>query len=298
MSNGIAFVGGEFVALEEAKISIFDTGFLHSDVVYDVTSTWKNYFFKLDEHLDRFGRSCAGFHLKNPHSNEETARILAEGCERAGIESAFIHMHVTRGTYPEDTRDPRLCDNQFMAYIVPYLWLWGEEKSKNGVNLHMAKTERISSKSIDARCKNFHWGDLIQSQYEAYDLDRDDSVLCGPDGNLAEGPGYNIFVVHSGTVATPDGNCLEGLSRRAAMELCEMEKIPVEVRKVRPDELRNADEAFVTSTAGGIMPVTRVDDRPLGNAAPGMITSRLMSLYWSKREEGWYGTRVSDILAH
>ena len=167
MSGGCVHIGGEFVELDDAKMSIFDTGFLHSDVVYDVTTSWKGYIFKLDEHLDRFAASCAGFHLTNPHSKDETARLLAECVRRAGAdEGSYIHMHVTRGLYPEGSRDPRLCENQFVCYAVPYVWLWGEEKSKAGVNLHLADTERISSKAVDARYKNFHWADLIQSQYE------------------------------------------------------------------------------------------------------------------------------------
>ena len=141
---------------------------------------------------------------------------------------------------------PGCAINQFVCYAVPYVWLWGEEKSKAGVNLHLAETERISSKAVDARYKNFHWADLIQSQYEAYEAGRDDSVLCGPDGNIAEGPGYNIWVVKNGVCATPDANCLLGMSRKSAIELCEMGGISCETRVVHPDELRNADEAFAT----------------------------------------------------
>ena len=297
MSLGCAFIGGEFVPLEDAKISIFDTGFLHADVVYDVTTAWKGWIFKLDEHLERFGASCAGFRLKNPYSNEETGKLLAECTRRAECEDAgFIHMHVTRGQYPEGTRDPRLCENQFTCYVSPYIWLWGEEKSKAGVNLHMSSIERISSKAVDARYKNFHWADLIQSQYEAYEAGRDDAVLCGPDGNISEGPGFNVFVVKNGVAATPDANCLLGISRRTALELCEIEGIPCEVRKVHPDELRNADEAFATSSAGGVLPVTAIDDKPLGNGAPGMVTSQLHNSYWTRRNEGWKSTKISDLL--
>ena len=116
MSSGCVHIGGEFVELDDAKMSIFDTGFLHSDVVYDVTTSWKGYIFKLYEHLERFSASCAGFHLTNPHSIDETARLLAECVRRAGAEDgSYIHMHVTRGLYPEGSRDPRLCENQFVC---------------------------------------------------------------------------------------------------------------------------------------------------------------------------------------
>ena len=101
----------------------------------------------------------------------------------------------------------------------------------------------------------------------------------------------------NGVCATPDANCLLGMSRKSAIELCEMEGIPCETRVVHPDELRNADEAFVTSSAGGILSVTAIDDKPLGNGAPGILTSRLVNSYWRKREEGWCGTRIDDLLA-
>ncbi len=297
MAQGCVYINDEFVDLDNAKISIFDTGFLHSDVVYDVTSSWNGYIFKLDEHLDRFAASCAGFHLKNPYPNDETAKILAECTRRAECEDgSFIHMHVTRGEYPEGSRDPRLCENQFACYVVPYVWLWGEEKSKAGVNIHMADIERISSKAVDARFKNFHWGDLIQAQYQAYEAGRDDAVLCAADGNLAEGPGYNIWVVKNGVCSTPDENCLLGMSRKSVIELCDMENIPYKLRKVKPHELVEADEAFATSSAGGVMPITAIDDKPLGNGAPGMVTSRLIDSYWQRREEGWCGTKISDLL--
>ncbi len=297
MSAGCVHINGEFVSLDDAKMSIFDTGFLHSDVVYDVTTSWQGYIFKLDEHLERFAASCAGFHLKNPYSKAETAKLLAECTRKARCEDGgFIHMHVTRGKYAEGSRDPRLCENQFACYVVPYVWLWGPKKSKSGVNVHMASVERVSSKAVDARFKNFHWGDLIQAQYQAYEAGRDDAVLCGPDGNVAEGPGFNVWIVKNGVCATPDANCLLGMSRKSVIELCGMAGIRCETRKVHPDELRGADEAFATSSAGGVMPITAVDDKPLGNGAPGMVTSQLMDSYWRLREQGWCGTKIGDLL--
>lgn len=294
--SGVVFINGEYVAAEDARLPMFDMGFLHSDAVMDVTSAWRGYIFKLDAHLARFARSCAGFRLKNPYTDEETAHILAECVRRAGLSDAYVHMHVTRGEYPAGSRDPRLCANRFGAYAVPYIWLWGEQKCRNGASLFISDIERISSKAVNQRFKNFHWADLIQSQFDAFDRGYDDSVLCGPDGNLAEGPGFNIFVVKDGVVSSPATNCLEGISRETAIELCEEEGIRCEVRAVHPDELREADEAFATSTAGGIMPVTSIDGRALRLGAASPISSRLRDLYWRRREAGWHGRRVEDFL--
>ena len=122
-------------------------------------------------------------------------------------------------------------------------------------------------------------------------------ALLAADGNLAEGPGFNIWVVKDGKCATPDSNCLLGMSRQSVIELCGMEGIPFELRAVHPDELRGADEAFTSTTAGGITPVTQVDGKTLGNGAPGILTSRLSEEYWRRREAGWHGPRGADVLA-
>ena len=106
MTSGCVHIGGEFVELDDAKMSIFDTGFLHSDVVYDVTTSWKGYIFKLDEHLERFTASCTGFRLTNPYSKDETARLLAECVRPYGAGRRQLHPHA-RHTRPVSRRHAR-----------------------------------------------------------------------------------------------------------------------------------------------------------------------------------------------
>ena len=293
---GTVFIEGEYVAPEDARMSIFDMGFVHSDTVYDVLSVRKGWIFKLDEHLDRFDRSCAGFRLQNRYTKAEMRTILAECVDRAGLEDAYLKVQMTRGVIPANGRDPRLADNQFVAYAIPYVWIWGEENCRDGGSIYIAGVERISSRAVDARFKNYNRADMTRARFEAYDHDCDDAVLLGPDGYLTEGFGWNVFVVKAGAVATPDANCLEGVTREALAELCELEGIPMEIRKVHPGELVEADEVFASTTAGGVMPVIHVGPRPVGDGVPGAITRRLQALYWSKREEGWHGTRVADVL--
>ena len=297
MKDGCVFIDGDYVAPEDARMSIFDAGFVWSDTVYDVTSTWSGWFFMLDEHLDRFARSCAGFRLENPYGPDEMRQILAECVLRTGLENTYVKIQLTRGVIHGQTRDPRLGEPQFVAYATPYAWIWGEEKCRNGAALYLSGVERVSSKAIDARFKNYNRADLVQARFEAYDHDCDDAILVGADGSLTEGPGYNIFVVKDGAVATPDANVLEGITRRAVSEICAEEGIPFSYRRVDPADLGEADELFASTTAGGVMPVVRLGDRPIGNAHPGLVTSRIQSRYWRKREEGWHGTRVEDIRA-
>lgn len=295
--GGIVYIDGEFVPSEEAKMSIFDTGFVWGDTVYDVTSTWKGWFFMLDEHLERFERSCEGFQLNHPYTREEMRQICAECVQRTGIEDTYVKVQMTRGVLESRMHDPRQVECRFVAYAVPYVWIWGEQKCRHGANLHLSGVERVSSRAIDQRFKNYNRADLVQARMEAFDHGCDDALLCGPDGYLTEGPGFNVFVVKDGEVVSPDDNVLEGVTRRAVREICEMTGIPFALRKVHPDELHEATEIFASTTAGGVMPVTRITGKTIGNGHSGLVTSRIQELYWSQREQGWHGTRVADVLA-
>jgi len=147
-----------------------------------------------------------------------------------------------------------------------------------------------------ARFKNFHWADLTRGQLEALDAGADVAVLCGISGYLAEGPGFNVFFVKQGKIFTPQMNVLEGITRKTVMDLAKEIGVEIEAGDYPADALRNADEAFISSTAGGIMPVTKVDGKTLGDGQAGPISWRLQELYWSKREAGWLGTKVTDLI--
>lgn len=110
-------------------------------------------------------------------------------------------------------------------------------------------------------------------------------ILLSIDGNVAEGPGFNVFAVLGGRVVTPQAGCLEGVTRRTVLEICAELGIPAEVRPLPPAELLAADEVFLSSTAGGVLPVTRLDERILGNGAPGSVSRRIGEAYdeWTRR---------------
>jgi branched-chain amino acid aminotransferase len=298
MADGIAFVDGEYGPASEAKISIFDIGFTRGDAVYDTVSVWKDYFFRLDEHVARFLRSCAGMRLSCPYAPPELKRILAGCVDRAGLPDAYVQMIVTRGTFPSMTRrDPRLCRNTFVAFALPYIWIISPERQEEGINLVIAENRRTPTEAIDPRVKNFNWMDMQRGLFEALDRGGDTAVLCTPAGYLAEGPGFNLWIAHDGVLSTPRSNVLEGMTRRTVFDLAAEMGLRAREADLTPDALRTADEAFLSSTAGGIMPVSQVDGRPVGAGRPGSLTRRLRALYWDKREAGWLGTPVKELLA-
>ena len=296
MVEGVAFVDGEFMAAQEAKIPLFDLGFTRGDAVYDTVSVWKGRFFRLDDHVARFLRSCAGARLTCPHPPEELKRILAECVHRAGLEDAYVQMIVTRGEFPTGSRDPRTCRNRFVGFARPYVWIVTPERQEVGIDLAIVDNRRTPTEAIDPRVKNFNLMDLQRGLFEALDRGADNAVLCTPAGHLAEGPGFNLFVVKGGAISTPRGNVLEGITRQTVLDLARELGVPARQADLPPDALTAADEAFLSSTAGGIMPVTRVDGRPLGGGRPGPITTRVRTVYWDKREAGWLGTSVKELV--
>ena len=161
-----------------------------------------------------------------------------------------------------------------------------------GIDLHLSSYLRIPPGSMDPTAKNFHWGDMIRALFESYELGCDMPVVVDLDGNIAEGPGFNVFAVQGGTATTPGGTCLEGITRRTALDLLGELNVKGEVGTVSPDDLRGADEVFLTSTAGGILPVTKIDHEPVGDGAAGPLTERLRNLYWERHEDDREATPI------
>jgi branched-chain amino acid aminotransferase len=290
---GAAFIEDEYVPIGEAKISVLDWGFIRSDVTYDVVHVWKGKFFRLKHHLDRFERSVEGMRLTLPVSRQRIETVLHELMRLSGLRDAYVEVICTRGVAPAGCRDPRRFQNRFIAFAIPFIWIANEEMRQRGVNLHVSSILRIPPQSVDPRFKNFHWADMMRALHDAYDQGCDMPVLIDLDGNIAEGPGFNVFAVRDGVVTTPGGTCLEGITRQTALDLLADLNVKSVIGAVSPEELRAADEVFITSTAGGILPVTRIDGRPLGDGEIGLLSSRLAALYWQRHDEGWDATPIA-----
>ncbi|MCG8596397.1 MAG: aminotransferase class IV [Kiloniellales bacterium] len=289
---GIAYLDGRYVPMSEAKISVLDWGFLRSDATYDVVHTWRGRFFRLDRHLERFERSVAKLRMTLPFGRDELVEVLRGCVSRAGLEDAYVEMICTRGVSPTFSRDPRDAVNRFIAFAVPFGWILRPEARERGLNVAVSRVQRIPPQSVDPTVKNYHWLDLVAGLFEAYERGAENVILTDGEGNVAEGPGFNVFAVAQGRVTTPDRGVLEGITRLTAIELCAELGRPVDIAALPVEALHAADEVFVTSTAGGIMPLTRLDDRPVGDGRPGPVTRTLIGLYWAKHEDPAWTTAV------
>jgi branched-subunit amino acid aminotransferase/4-amino-4-deoxychorismate lyase len=290
--DGAAFIDGDYVPIAEAKIPILDWGFLRSDCTYDVVHVWAGRFFRLDHHLDRFTKNVEALRLRLPLGRDEITAVLMRLMRLTGLRDAYVELICTRGVPPKGSRDPRRCQNQFYAFVIPFLWIATEEQRARGLHVHVSAIPRIPPQSINPRIKNFHWGDMNRALFEAFEAGCELPVLVDYDGNVSEGPGFNLFMVRDGLVTTPEGTCLDGITRQTALDLLAEQNVKLVIGAFSPDQLRAADEAFITSTAGGIVPVTRIDHRPVGDGEPGPVTTRLKNLYWQRHDQGWDGTPI------
>jgi hypothetical protein len=161
--RGAAYVEGEIVPVLDARIPLLDTGFTRSDATYDVVAVWNGKFFRLDDHLERFERSCRELRLTPPLGRGEIRDLLSELVRRAGLRESYVEVICTRGVDTAGVRDPREFQNRFYAFAVPYVWLLAREDHETGMHAVITRTvRRISSQAVDPTVKNFHWGDLTR----------------------------------------------------------------------------------------------------------------------------------------
>jgi branched-chain amino acid aminotransferase len=295
--QGCAFIDGEFVEPEQARISIFDWGFLHGDATYDVAHVWQGRFFRLDDHLDRFQASLAALHLDAGVSRQRMREVMHECVRRAGLRDAYVEVLCTRGRPAPGSRDPRTCTNRFMAFAIPFVWIADPDRQRRGIDLVVGTPQRIPPTSVDPRVKNYHWLDFVLGLFEAYGRGGETVVLTDGAGNVAEGPGFNVFAASGGHLVTPVAGVLEGVSRRTVIELATAAGLRVDQRALPVAELRAADEVFLSSTGGGVIPIASVDGVPVGGRAPGEfgpLSVRLQAAYWALHDDPAYVEPVAQ----
>jgi branched-chain amino acid aminotransferase len=291
--RGAAYVDGEFCPIEDARISVLDLGVTRGDCTYDVVHVWEGRFFRLDAHLDRFAANLRRLRL-DPGVDRSAIESVLHGCVgRAGLRSAYVSMTCTRGRLPQGSRDLRTARNTFYVYAVPFVWIAPpEQQTTTGVGMWISDIPRIPPDSVDPLVKNYHWLDMDMALFGAYEHDVGLVVLRDRAGGVTEGPGFNVFALVDGVWRTPASGTLHGITRLTAIELLREGGARVEERPLAAPDLRRADEVLVTSTAGGVIPVTAVDGSPVGAGRPGERTLDLRDRYWARHADPAYSTPV------
>ncbi|MEK9840494.1 MAG: aminotransferase class IV [Paracoccaceae bacterium] len=282
LSLGAAWMNGHVLPISQATIPVNDWGLVHSDITYDVVPVINGAFFRFEEYLSRFFSSMESLYLDPGMNKSEIQKALHQMVSQSGLRDSYVAMVCSRGR-PKipGSRDPRDCENHFFAWCVPYVHVIKPEIIDQGATAWISQNVyRIPEESVNPRVKNYHWGDFTQGIFEAKDNKYETVILLDFDGNVTEGPGFNVFVVKDGVLITPDRGVLAGVSRKTVLEIADHLGIRAVIRPLSVDELLAADEVFLSSSGGGVIPIVRVNETIYGNGVKGPISVRLNEIYW------------------
>jgi branched-chain amino acid aminotransferase len=273
-------IGGRVCPPEEAKISVFDRGFLYGDSVYETIGTFYGKLFAARDHLDRLERSAERIGLRAP-PRAAVERAMAETMAAAGFPESRVRVILTRGAGKLDLDPGSIDDTQLIVMVFP-LGAPTPEMYEKGVTVAIVSIARNSPQAIDPAVKSGNYLNNVLALGEARRRSKAyEAILCGGDGSIAEGSTSNVFIVKGGEVRTPppEAGILDGITRAKVIGLCRDNGVPLVERRISPDELRGADEAFITSATRGVLPVTTVDEKPVAAGTPGPVTRQLIGLY-------------------
>lgn len=272
----LVYLDGEFVPENEARISIFDHGFLYGDGVFEGIRAYNGRVFRLREHIDRLYDSAKAIDLEIPISKNEFMEIILETLRKNNLRDAYIRPIVTRGV-GDLGLDPRKCSKPSIIVITkPWGKLYGDLYER-GLKAVTVGVRRNAFDTLPPNIKSLNYLNNILAKIEANAKGGDEAIFLDRNGYVSEGSGDNIFIVKNGKILTPPTiNNLKGITRDAVIELIEKLKIPFRETNLGLYDLYTADEVFVTGTAAEIAPIVVIDGRKIGDGKPGEVTKRLM----------------------
>lgn len=295
MAEPILYVNGEFVALSQAKISVFDHGLLYGDGIFETACAWNGRIFKLDEHIERGARSMAAIALQPPVPADELRRLVIETVRRNGLREAYIKWIVTRGSNGRPLMDPAGCVPSLIILALPYVNRASPERLAQGLRLKTVAVRRPSGQTLDPQVKSLNYLNLVMAKLEAKAAGADEALLLDLQGRVCEVTGCNIFAVQGGTLVTPRHDILAGITRATVIELARDAGFAVDVRDMELYDAYTADELLICSTAGGILPVAELDGRAIGAGKPRAVFRQLHSAYAELIASDRYGTPIDPV---
>lgn len=271
------YLNGEFVTKEEAKVSVYDHGFLYGDGIFEGIRVYNGNIFKCKEHLDRLYDSAKSIDLKIPLSYEDMQEALVESIRRNELREGYIRLVVSRG--PGDLGlDPRRSPKANVIIIVEQLAIYPEEAYVNGLKIVSVSTRRNVPDALNPKIKSLNYLNNVLVKIQANLAGVGEALMLNAQGYVAEGSGDNIFIVKNGVLTTPPSyvGALEGITRAAIMEICERVGYKVKEEPFALHDVYIADEVFLTGTAAEVIAVREVDGRVIGEGKAGPITTHLL----------------------
>ncbi len=274
------YMNGKLVDREDAKVSVFDHGFLYGDGIFEGIRCYDGKVFRLKQHIDRLWDSAKTLDLKIPMTKEEMGAAIYQTIEANGFTDAYIRLVVSRG---EGTLglDAHLCKNPQVIIITQALALYSADFYDKGIKIVTASTIRNPSDSVNPRVKSLNYLNNIMAKIEAYYAGCEEALMLNHKGDVAECSGDNIFIVKNGKLKTPpiDACILEGVTRNVVIEICQELGLEIAEAAFTRHDVYTADECFLTGSAAELIPVVGVDGREIGDGKPGKITKKILSAF-------------------
>ncbi len=274
----LIYIDGEYYPKDEAKISVFDHGFLYGDGVFEGIRAYNGIVFKLKEHIDRLYSSARALMLEIPLSKEEMIKAVLETLRKNNLRDAYIRLVVTRGI-GDLGLDPRKCPKPSVIVIaVPLLRLYDEEKRRRGISMIVSWTRRDPVDATSHEIKSLNYLNSILAKIEANNAGADEALILDTNGYICEATGENIFIVKGGKLYTPprSSGALPGITASVIKRIATKLGYDVIERNLTVTELYDADEAFLTGTGAEIMPIREVNKRKIGEGKMGPITEKIL----------------------
>ncbi|MGB8332606.1 MAG: aminotransferase class IV [Polyangiales bacterium] len=280
MIAGKVSIDGRIVDAADARVSVFDRGFLYGDSVFEVFRTYGRVPFAQQEHLERLGRSAQRLMIPMPVSIEALSAEVRATLEAAGEGNWYVRVVLTRGTGPL-TYDPTTATTPLRVIIVVPVSVPPAHYYDKGVAVSLLRASRPTDDERASGAKASNYLANLLAVYEAKQKGAQEALMLGRDGQILEGASSNIFIVKDGKLCTPEPQrgILVGITRATVLAAAADEGIEVEETEVRPEDLYGADEAFLTSSIREVMPVVAADGRKIGSGTPGPVTKRLHQAY-------------------
>ncbi|MEM2994419.1 MAG: branched-chain-amino-acid transaminase [Candidatus Bathyarchaeia archaeon] len=274
----LIYIDGEYYPKSQAKISVYDHGFLYGDGVFEGIRAYNGVVFKLKEHIDRLYNSAKVIMLNIPLTKEEMINAVLETLRKNNLRDAYIRLVVTRGV-GDLGLDPRKCPKPTVIIITESIKLFPSEVKEKGIKIMIVWVRRDPVDATSHEVKSLNYLNSILGKIEANIAGFDEALCLDKNGCVSEGVGENLFIVKNGKIITPPSSSgiLIGITRNVAIELAEKLGYTVIEQNITPTALFTADEAFFTGTAAEIIPVVEVNRRVIGEGKPGPVTRHLMS---------------------
>jgi branched-chain amino acid aminotransferase len=277
----LVYVNGSFVPASEAKVSVFDRGYLYGDGVFEGIRGYNGRIFRLNEHLRRLYRSAQAIWLEIPMSLEQLREVVLETVRRNNLTDCYIRLVVSRGV-GDLGLNPLNCHGPATVIVIAsHIALYPAEVYEQGLELITCSTRRNIPDALSPQIKSLNYLNNIMAKIEVVRAGAHEGIMLNSLGHIAEATGDNIFVVRDGSVHTPPcaSGILDGITRDVVLELAKKLGLPCQEEMLTLYDVYTADECFLTGTAAEIVPVARCDGRTIGDGKPGPITKRLMERF-------------------